>query len=130
MFKTQRSIAAFVLLTISMLLSSYSYAAKTYKCDDLYPPSGWWPKTFSVTYDSGDVTQMTSDMYRYDLDKVNVRKASNQLIWVTYKSSQKTSTGATINVRHAIKVYPKKGKFHYELVFPNGYRQKAKGYCR
>jgi len=131
MFKPRRRI--FVLLAMAMLFTSNSSASQTYECDGLYFvkgfAGGWLPLKFSITTEYGEVTQIKSDKYMYDLDKLKVREASRQLIWAYYKSSEKTASGGQIKVGHTIKVYPVKQKIKYELLFPGGYRAKAEGFC-
>ena len=129
MFKLQRSL--FVLLAMAMLFAANSSASQTYECDGLYHTKGygWLPQKFSITAEYGEVTQIKSDRYMYDLDKLRVREASRQLIWATYKSSEKTGSGSQINVRHIIKVYPIKQKIIYEMFFPGGWRVKGEGFC-
>lgn len=71
---------------------------------------------------------MTSNVYMYDLDEITINKATKKVIWLYYKSSNKTSSGATINARHNIKVYPKDNKILYEVTLPGG-SVKGDGLC-
>ena len=128
---------AFILMFTTLLFSSYGSAAPiTFKCDGFTGWSGWIPQEFSVTLNNGDygweVQRMTSNNYTYDVGKVAVKKVSNELIHMKYKSSNKTSSGATVNVRHTIYIYPKLDKDYdikYEVSLPGGQREKSKGFC-
>ena len=120
----------------TLLFSSYGSAAPiTFKCDGFTGWSGWIPQEFSVTLNNGDygweVKRMTSNNYTYDSDKVVVKKVSKDLIHMKYKGSNKTSSGATINVRHTIYIYPQSylKDIKYEVSLPGGQREKSKGYC-
>jgi hypothetical protein len=127
---------AFILMITTLLLSPYGSAAPiTYKCDGFSGWSGWIPREFSVTLNNGDygweVKRMTSNNYTYDLDKIDIKKVSQKLVHLYYKSSNKTSTGGTVNVRHTIYIYPKSylKDIRYEVSLPGGQREKSKGYC-
>ena len=139
MFQYTRSLFVFVLLVATMSLSAYSLAASSsYECESFrpadyrYPTNGWVPSEFSITVDrtEQEVTKMKSNAYTYDLDEITVKKMTKKVTWLYYKASTKTASGANVNARHSIKIYPKDYKILYDVQLPGGYKAKGKGFCR